>query len=419
MSEFDDTNQFVEGADPTAQAGAFASLILQMVRQLVPASLYGLIIESEDTPPTSGATNEWRKRALWFKPSYVREDGGTGAWFRWSTALGSWENFEDYLNSYGITADGAVNLDKLDPTIGSALQLIRKNAGNSAWEFVSPADILQTGSLSVTKLAPRTVDPKEHYFIITNATGTYVETSFQTIFEQFVFNAQLFTSQLTDDLGGLGNQVLYKGAANNFLIGYIEALLRANSTPTSKLILGGASKFPRVNGGNTDFDWLSSTDLATALNANPRIALLQCEKSAGVNGQTVAAGATEDVELTHEDFDSTSIVTLAANVFTLIAGVYLIEADIPISAAGSYQLLLYNVDTATPVAQKSIRCFPANNDAATATLKAVVTVTGTGDDDFKLRFTADAGAGTATLGEAVSLNSLGEVYAQVKITKIS
>ena len=47
-SEFDNTNQLTEGADPSGTWGAYATLLLQMIRQATPGSLYGFIIESEE-----------------------------------------------------------------------------------------------------------------------------------------------------------------------------------------------------------------------------------------------------------------------------------------------------------------------------------------------------------------------------------
>lgn len=413
MSEFDDTNQFEEGADPTEQAGSFASLLLQMVRQLKPATLYGVIIESSDTPPTDG-DDAWRKRALWFKPDHVREDGGNGAYFRWDETAGSWENLEDYLNAYGEVSDGAVNLDKLDPTIGAALQLIRKNAGNNAWEFVNPGDIISDGSIAITKLAARTATPKLDYFLLTDSSGVWTETSWATKFAATLFLSQLFTSQLEDDLGGSENQVLYKGDADNFLIGYIEDLLRVNTLLTNRIKwpTGGALKLLQLNGSSTDVQVYDPSGLIN------KVAVLSEQQAANTDGTTYPSNATPHTLVLNTEHDPDTFVTLAANVFTLSNGTYLIDVRVPVNtndvAEVAVRLELYSTVGASLIFHRSFSVFTSRIEEIS--LQFPVEVTGSGDNAFSIRMRVN---GNVQVGKALNLDSLAEIYTQVTITKHS
>lgn len=146
------TNPFVEGIDPTSTFGGYASVLLQLIRQAQPSSTYGMILFDTTAPDVTGA-NAWRKRSIWVSlatPSLptvnvYREGGSPG-----------WVNVNDVISANTITTamiqNLAVTLAKLSPAGGTANQLIRVNAGATAFEFVSLSSLVTTGSINVSSL---------------------------------------------------------------------------------------------------------------------------------------------------------------------------------------------------------------------------------------------------------------------------
>lgn len=146
------TNPFVEGIDPTSTFGGYASVLLQLIREAQPSSTYGMIL-FDTTPPDVTGANAWRKRSIWVSlatpatptVNVYREGGSPG-----------WVNVNDVISPNTITTamiqNAAVTLAKLSVAGGTANQLIRVNAGATAFEFVSLSSLVVNGSINVGSL---------------------------------------------------------------------------------------------------------------------------------------------------------------------------------------------------------------------------------------------------------------------------
>lgn len=145
------SNPFVEGIDPTSTFGGYASVLLQLIREAKPSSTYGMILFDTTAPDVTGA-NAWRKRSIWV--SLLNPAQPTVNVYRESAP--GWVNVNDVISPNTITTamiqNAAVTLAKLSPAGGTANQLIRVNAGATAFEFVSLSALVTTGSISIGSL---------------------------------------------------------------------------------------------------------------------------------------------------------------------------------------------------------------------------------------------------------------------------
>lgn len=146
------TNPFVEGIDPSATFGGYASVLLQLIRQAQPSSTYGMILFDTTAPDVTGA-NAWRKRCIWIDLTVpgtptvnVYKEGGSPGW----------ANVQSIIPNNTITTamiqNAAVTLAKLSVSGGTANQLIRVNGTGTAFEFVSLASLVTAGSIPVGSL---------------------------------------------------------------------------------------------------------------------------------------------------------------------------------------------------------------------------------------------------------------------------
>jgi len=146
------TNPFVEGIDPSATFGGYASVLLQLIRQAQPSSTYGMILFDTTAPDVTGA-NAWRKRCIWINLTIpgtptvnVYKEGGSPGW----------ANVQSVIPNNTITTamiqNAAVTLAKLSVSGGTANQLIRVNGTGTAFEFVSLASLVTAGSIPVGSL---------------------------------------------------------------------------------------------------------------------------------------------------------------------------------------------------------------------------------------------------------------------------
>jgi hypothetical protein len=145
------TNPFVEGIDPTSTFGGYASVLLQLIRQAIPSSTYGMILFDTTAPDVTGS-NAWRKTCLWLSLANPAEP----ALYVYKTSSPGWVNINDIISPNSITTamiqNNAVTLAKLSVAGGAANQLIRVNAGGTAFEFVSLSSLVTTGSIPVGSL---------------------------------------------------------------------------------------------------------------------------------------------------------------------------------------------------------------------------------------------------------------------------
>jgi hypothetical protein len=145
------TNPFVEGIDPTSTFGGYASVLLQLIRQAIPSSTYGMILFDTTAPDVTGS-NAWRKTCLWLSLANPAEP----ALYVYKTSSPGWVNINDIISPNSITTamiqNNAVTLAKLSVAGGAANQLIRVNAGVTGFEFVSLSSLVTTGSIPVGSL---------------------------------------------------------------------------------------------------------------------------------------------------------------------------------------------------------------------------------------------------------------------------
>lgn len=136
---------FVPGLDISALASVTQAQLLQMISQIAPLSNIGGIICQTATPDV--ASNPRFARYVWLdsntSPPIAKVYNGA-AWVSWS------------VGAAGITeamiAAEAVKLASMKKSEATAYQIMRKNAANTAFEYVSPSQIIPTGQLEPSAL---------------------------------------------------------------------------------------------------------------------------------------------------------------------------------------------------------------------------------------------------------------------------
>jgi len=249
-----------EGYDPSSDTEATGAELLQMVRQATPKAGFGVVVIGAAQPDT--ASNPWMVRCLWIDNSdpndiVVRQYNPTG---------GSWEAIG--LADGTITNDkiGALTIkatEKLDPSDGSALQVLRLNTGASATEWVDPGDLFGAGSIPVTKLGSGS---EGYYLAIVGGNPTWRQ-----------LTGAIISSTL--GVGGLPVDRLAKGSALQILgmdasgsalqygpmVGFltlsdIQAILNPNKLGFEYISKVSENHIPIVSGGN--WTSISKTTLA-------------------------------------------------------------------------------------------------------------------------------------------------------------
>ena len=188
------TNPFVEGIDPTSTFGGYASVLLQLIRQAIPSSTYGMVLFDTTAPDVTGS-NAWRKTCIWLNlvvpgtPTVnVYKEGGSPGWINVNNIIGNG------AITTAMIANGAVTLPKLSVSGGAALQLIRVNATNTAFEFVSLASLVTVGSIPVGSLITTGIPPGELRFA-----GVFGPTTAQWLTAVQIINA-LADATISPDL---------------------------------------------------------------------------------------------------------------------------------------------------------------------------------------------------------------------------
>ena len=178
------TNPFVEGIDPSATFGGYASVLLQLIRQAQPSSTYGMILFDTTAPDVTGA-NAWRKRCIWIDLTVpgtptvnVYKEGGSPGW----------ANVQSVIPNNTITTamiqNAAVTLAKLSVSGGTANQLIRVNGTATAFEFVSLASLVTAGSILPSAISGVAVPAGTTRFLGNYNVGTTTWFSAQAIIEE-------------------------------------------------------------------------------------------------------------------------------------------------------------------------------------------------------------------------------------------
>lgn len=188
------TNPFVEGIDPTSTFGGYASVLLQLIRQAIPSSTYGMVLFDTTAPDVTGS-NAWRKTCIWLNlvvpgtPTVnVYKEGGSPGWINVNNIIGN------NAITTAMIANGAVTLPKLSVSGGAALQLIRVNATNTAFEFVNVASLITIGSIPVGSLITTGIPPGELRFA-----GVFGPTTAQWLTAVQIINA-LADATISPDL---------------------------------------------------------------------------------------------------------------------------------------------------------------------------------------------------------------------------
>lgn len=295
--------QFLQLATPDATAGA----------------TLGWIITSASTPNV--VTYPELVNFLWLKPvsASVQE------LYSWNGT--SWQK----VSAIASIADGSIALTKLQTVLGDANKVIQYSV-TGVPTAVALGSLFGTDTIAYDSLEYATIG--SNYILISDeTTGRFQAGLWTSIFTSALYATDAPVANLADlDSVGIAGQVpaiISTGA--NLELRYIEDLLRANQTPTSKLIYptGGAGKFLRVTSSGLDVE---AVEAATP----PKYAVLQRSRSglaAGAFCQAFTDGsATAVVTLdTSAYYDPDSLLSgLTGSGFTLQAGTYLVDIVMPI-----------------------------------------------------------------------------------------
>lgn len=208
---------FTGGADLTPTFGANAALIEQAIELAITTSYRGLVIYSDTTPATSGEPSgyptgwyEWHKRCLWLKPS-------TGEVFRWNGTTWALSVAKPGAGTIGTSAliDNSVTIAKLNPSTGQQYQVIRVNAGETAFEYIDASDLFSNNEIDIAKISGSSL-------------GSYVLTRNATSKAWTAFDSATIIN-----------------------------LFGANEFPIDSLARGSALQVPMVNAGGTAIAWSS------------------------------------------------------------------------------------------------------------------------------------------------------------------
>jgi hypothetical protein len=160
------TNPFIEGINPTATFGGYASVLLQLIRQAIPSSTYGMVLFDTTAPDVTGS-NAWRKTCVWLNltnpniPTVnVYKEGTSPGWVNTNVIIADNSISTSMIKNYDpATLNTGVTLPKLSPAGGTALQLIRVNATATNFEFVSLASLVTVGSILPSAISGIAVSP--------------------------------------------------------------------------------------------------------------------------------------------------------------------------------------------------------------------------------------------------------------------
>lgn len=371
--------------------------IMQALQQAYPASGLGIIIYQSGTPDV--ATYTEYATFLWVNTT-------TGELKYWNGT--SWQ----LVSGFATIADASVTIGKLSPTGGAALQLIRINAGGTAFEFVNPADLFSTNSFPLNKLVNAS---GAGYVPYSGVGGVYSASLLTTLINTWLTTANIPNTRVMD-VGGVGlpNQVAYIADTFNALsYAYVESLLRANQTPTSKLqyAAGLAGKWLKCNATGTDIEGASEAPGGKA-------AVIKYTGIASSSPQAISTtGSLQTVQFNAE-VDPSSIVTLSGNQFTLAAGNYEFDLSVPVNRASSTSakivVVLRDITGASNLATATAWHPGGAGGQTMINLKHSLTIAAS--NIYEIQLITDQ---TIDLGIAANLGSLAETYQQLAIRKLT
>lgn len=149
----------------------------------------------------------------------------------------------------------------------------------------------------------------------------------------------------------------------------------------------------------------------------PKVAIVSDVKAYNVSGGTFTSGADRTRDLNTES-DPDSIVSVASNAFTPIAGTYLIEWTAPVYIVNRHFSQLYNKTAATRAALGTA-VFASSADNATTPSTGAAIVTCNGTDEYEIRHRCATTSATYGFGISHDVSGADSVYTVVKLTKLS
>ena len=303
-------------------------------------------------------------------------------------------------------AEESIPVSKLSGVGAQPFYIIQRNGSNTGWMIVSVPSAIPDGGVQNIKLQNA---PNADYIKYSLAGGVYGDSLFQTIWDTYLDVSNFTYDQIQDTANtALPNQLLYfKTTGGQAFVGYPEEIMRVNTLLTNRIKYpaGSAGKYPRVNTGQTDVDFVAAFSTAILKDVQPN----------GTDGLSIASGSAQKVRLNTE-IDPAGFVTFndAADTFSLEAGTYEFDIMVPFyqsSVSPKCTLILVNESDAVDEATASVRG-DGDQDAMTGVLKHVLTITSAKTYSVKIHPSANG-----FVGKALSLG-YSETYTQIAIRRI-
>lgn len=303
-------------------------------------------------------------------------------------------------------AEDSIPVSKLSGTGAQAFYIIQRNGDNTGWMIVSVPSAIPDGGVQNIKLENA---PNADYIKFSIAGGVYSDILFQTIWDTYLEVSNLRYVNIQDQANtALPNQVLYfKTTGGQAFAGYPEEIMRNNVLLTNRIKYpaGSAGKYPRVNAGQTDVDFVAAFSTAILKDVQPN----------NTDGLAIASGSAQKVRLNTE-IDPANFVTFndAVDTFALEAGTYEFDIMVPFyqsSIAPKCVLILVNETDAVNEATATVRG-DGDQDAMTGVLKHVLTITSAKTYSVKIHPSA-----AGFIGRPLNLG-YSETYTQIAIRRL-
>jgi len=147
-----------------------------------------------------------------------------------------------------------------------------------------------------------------------------------------------------------------------------------------------------------------------------QVTFIKDVKASGTHGGSFTAGAWRTRDLNTLE-GNTDFVSLNANQFTLDAGTYLIEAEVPAMNVNYHIAILHNItDGVTTVSGKSIYSETGSDVSNDSAIKGIFTINS--QKTFEIRHKSNGTQNTFGFGYGANAG-VNVTFTQVKITKIA
>jgi trimeric autotransporter adhesin len=233
------------------------------------------------------------------------------------------------------------------------------------------------------------------------------------------FNAGVVTGTLTNATAIGAHAKVHK--SNSLILGDTSNVLVGIGTgaPTAKLDIRGQVRI--VNGTQGTGRVLTSdasgnTSWQAVSTSSSNVCYIKDVKSSGISGGNFTSLAWQTRDLNTVEGNS-SLVTLAANQFTLQAGTYIIRIDAPAYAVAGHKAKLRNItDAADAIIGRA--AFASNPDAGESTSIAEGMITITSAKVFQVQHYCNVTQNANGFGGSTSMGVI-EVYTQLQIIKLN